>query len=129
MRHAIGYALHHPDRRHLPVARLDLAQIATLEFRAPCDTRYPALKLARAVMETGGKAGAVFNAAKEVALDAFLAKRIGFMEMAEVVENTLDAMSSRSSLSIAPLTLEEVLQTDQIARDATRAQIEQTKAR
>ena len=50
MRHAIGYALNWPDRRHLPVARLDLAQIATLEFRAPDPLRYPALAIARAVM-------------------------------------------------------------------------------
>ena len=86
MRHAIGYALTWPDRKPLPVDRLDLAQIATLEFRAPCDTRYPALRIARAVMETGGKSGAVFNAAKEIALDGFIAGRIGFMDMAGVVD-------------------------------------------
>jgi 1-deoxy-D-xylulose-5-phosphate reductoisomerase len=73
MRHAIGYALHWPDRRDLPVARIDLAQIATLEFYAPDLRRYPALGIARAVMETGGSAGCVFNAAKEIALDGFLA--------------------------------------------------------
>ncbi len=129
MRHAIGYALHHPDRRHLPVARLDLAQIATLEFCAPCDTRYPALRIAREVMETGGSAGAVFNAAKEVALDAFLARRIGFRDMAGIVEGTLDAMSRHSSLLIAPQTLEDVLATDHMARDMAWAQIEQQEAR
>jgi 1-deoxy-D-xylulose-5-phosphate reductoisomerase len=57
MRHAIGYALHWPDRRDLPVARIDLAQIATLEFYAPDLRRYPALGIARAVMETGGSRG------------------------------------------------------------------------
>ncbi|MBL4626472.1 MAG: 1-deoxy-D-xylulose-5-phosphate reductoisomerase [Roseicyclus sp.] len=129
MRHAIGYALHYPDRKHLPVARLGLAQIATLEFHAPSASRYPALKLARAVMETGGCAGCIFNAAKEVALDAFLARRIGFMDMAGIVEDTLDVMSSKCGLSNAPLTLEDVLHTDQIARDMAQgciaARIEQ----
>ncbi len=117
MRHAIGYALHHPDRRHLPVARIDLAQIATLEFYAVSDSRYPALHIAREVMEAGGKTGAVFNAAKETALDGFLAGRIGFMDMAGIVSDTLDAMSSRMGLSIAPESLEDVLRTDQSARD------------
>lgn len=124
MRHAIGYALHYPDRRDLPVARIDLAQLATLEFYAPCDTRYPALKLARAVMETGGHAGCVFNAAKETALDGFLAGRIGFMDMSGVVEATLDAMSSKIGLSNAVETLEDVLQTDHMARKTAWTAIE-----
>ena len=68
MRHAIGYALHWPERRDLPVERLDLAKIGQLEFRAPCDIRYPALRLAREVMAAGGMTGAIFNAAKEIAL-------------------------------------------------------------
>ncbi|NNK78216.1 MAG: 1-deoxy-D-xylulose-5-phosphate reductoisomerase, partial [Litoreibacter sp.] len=63
MRHAIGYALHWPDRGYVPVDRLDLAQIGSLNFSKACDTRYPALRLARAVMQTGGLSGAVFNAA------------------------------------------------------------------
>lgn len=133
MRHAIGYALHYPDRKHLPVARLDLAQIATLEFYAPSATRYPALQIAREVMETGGRAGCIFNAAKETALDGFLAGRIGFMDMSGIVSATLDAMSSNNSLSIAPQTLEDVLQTDQIARHMAQEKIashvEQSKAK
>ncbi|MDG4648381.1 1-deoxy-D-xylulose-5-phosphate reductoisomerase [Roseibacterium sp. SDUM158017] len=123
MRHAIGYALNWPDRRDLPVARIDLAQIATLEFRAPDPRRYPALAIARAVMETGGRAGCVFNAAKEVALDGFLAGRIGFMDMSGVVEATLDAMSSDFGLTIPPSDLEEVLAVDQMARKRATAVI------
>ncbi|MDX5401203.1 MAG: 1-deoxy-D-xylulose-5-phosphate reductoisomerase, partial [Rhodobacterales bacterium] len=96
MRHAIGYALHWPERRHLPVARLDLAAIGTLHFRAPDPARYPALRLAREVMRRGGLAGAVFNAAKERALDAFIAGHIGFMDMAAIVEEVLTQMSSDS---------------------------------
>jgi 1-deoxy-D-xylulose-5-phosphate reductoisomerase len=123
MRHAIGYALHWPNRRDLPVSRIDLAQVATLEFRAPDPARYPALALARAVMETGGRAGAVFNAAKEIALDGFIGGRIGFMQMAEVVDRTLDAISPRLCLSSSMSSLEDVLETDHMARQTAEAQI------
>ncbi|PWK62697.1 1-deoxy-D-xylulose 5-phosphate reductoisomerase [Roseicyclus mahoneyensis] len=125
MRHAIGYALHWPDRRDLPVSRIDLAQIATLEFYAPDLTRYPALRIAREVMETGGRSGAVFNAAKEVALDGFIAGRIGFMQMSEVVERVLDAISPRLCLTSPMSSLEDVLDTDQMARQTATTQIEQ----
>ncbi|NKX45998.1 1-deoxy-D-xylulose-5-phosphate reductoisomerase [Roseicyclus persicicus] len=125
MRHAIGYALHWPDRRDLPVARIDLAQIATLEFYAPDLTRYPALRIAREVMETGGRSGAAFNAAKEIALDGFIGGRIGFMQMAEVVDRTLDAISSRICLTSPMSSLEDVLETDQMARQTAWHQIAQ----
>jgi 1-deoxy-D-xylulose-5-phosphate reductoisomerase len=124
MRHAIGYALNWPDRRDLPVSRIDLAQIATLEFHAPDPRRYPALGIAREVMETGGRSGCIFNAAKEIALDGFLAGRIGFMDMSGVVEATLDAMSSDFRLTNPPSDLEEVLEVDQIARQRAWAAIE-----
>jgi 1-deoxy-D-xylulose-5-phosphate reductoisomerase len=116
MRHAIGYALHWPDRVDLPVARLDLAQISRLEFSAPSDVRFPALRLAREVMQTGGQAGTVFNAAKEVALDAFISGQIGFMDMAGVVEDTLSAVCDEIRLTDAIETLETVLNTDHLAR-------------
>jgi 1-deoxy-D-xylulose-5-phosphate reductoisomerase len=119
MRHAIGYALHWPERRELPVARLDLAAIGTLNFRAPDPARYPALRLAREVMQRGGLAGAVFNAAKERALDAFIAGRIGFLDMAGVVEDVLTRMSSESGLIDAEITLDTVAHVDHLAR--TRA--------
>ena len=119
MRHAIGHALHWPERRDLPVARLDLAAIATLSFRAPDPVRYPALRLARAVMETRGHAGAAFNGAKEAALDAFLARAIRFTDMARVVETVLDRMSARDGLQNATLTLDSVMETDRIARVRT----------
>jgi len=83
MRHAIGYALHYPERRPLPVERLDLARIGQLTFVEPDLQRYPALRLARAVMERGGLSGAVFNAAKERALDALTAGPLGFLGLAE----------------------------------------------
>ena len=116
MRHAIGYALHWPDRRPLPVARLDLAAIGALTFRAPDLARYPALGLARRVMDMGGLAGAVFTAAKDAALDAFIAERIGFLDMARVVDATLDKMSSQGGLQNAAFTLDTVRETDALAR-------------
>lgn len=116
MRHAIGYALHWPERRALPVERLDLAKVGKLTFEAPDHARYPALGIAQRVMQEGGLAGAVFNAAKERALDGFIAGEIGFLEMAQVVSRTLDKMSSRDGLQNAHVTLDNVLETDRLAR-------------
>ena len=116
MRHSIGYALNWPDRKALPVARLDLAQVATLTFRAPDMERYPALRLAREVMARRGLAGAAFNAAKEIALDHFLAGGLGFMEMAGVVEDTLSALDRDMGGSNLPEALEDVQAMDHLAR-------------
>ena len=120
MRHAIGYALNWPDRRDLPVARLDLAAVGALTFRAPDEARWPALRLAREVMAAGGLSGAVFNAAKEEALDGFIAGRIGFMDMAAVVEDTLAKLSADTGLQSAAITLENVTEADAAARAAAR---------
>lgn len=94
MRHAIGYALNWPERRAVPVERLDFAAIGSLTFRAPDTVRWPALRLARDVMRIGGLSGAAFNGAKERALDHFIAGRIGFLEIAEFVERVLLKISS-----------------------------------
>ncbi|WP_121064917.1 1-deoxy-D-xylulose-5-phosphate reductoisomerase [Chachezhania antarctica] len=118
MRHAIGYALHWPERRELPVARLDLAQIGALTFRAPEPERYPALALARQVMARGGLAGAVFNGAKERSLDAFLAGHIRFTDMASVVADVLDWAEGQAGLLDAAMTLENVRFADAEARRA-----------
>ena len=116
MRHAIGYALHWPQRRALPVARLDLAAIGKLTFRAPDPARYPALALAWQVMAAGGLSGAAFNAAKERALDGFIAGQIGFLDMARVVDAVLDTMSSQQGLQNAATSLDDIMQTDRLAR-------------
>ncbi len=114
MRHAIGYALNWPDRAALPVARLDLAEISRLDFHAPDATRFPALDLARGVMDQGGLAGAVFNAAKEAALDAFIARRIGFLDMARLVERVLGR--GVPGLDGATMTLDKVAGADHMGR-------------
>lgn len=121
MRHAIGYALHWPDRAPLPVDRLDLRKLTSLSFSVPDETRYPALRLARDVMAAGGLAGAAFNAAKESALDHFIAGRIGFMDMAGLVERVLDRISRDCGLGNAPDSLEKVLQMDDLARQTAAA--------
>ena len=123
MRHAIGFALHYPDRRALPVERLDLARIGALTFRPPEDARYPALRLAREVMEAGGLMGAVFNAAKEAALDAFLAREIGFTDMARVVETVLTQLSGQGGLQSPPSRLDQVRSACDTARDHARRAI------
>jgi 1-deoxy-D-xylulose-5-phosphate reductoisomerase len=116
MRHAIGYALNWPIRRALPVARLDLAAIGQLTFRAPDPARYPALRLAREVMAVRGLAGAAFNAAKEVALDLFIEGRLGFMDMAPLVSDTLAKVSAEISLGKAAPILDDIHQVDTLAR-------------
>ncbi|MFN3824664.1 MAG: 1-deoxy-D-xylulose-5-phosphate reductoisomerase [Pseudorhodobacter sp.] len=117
MRHAIGFALNWPDRRALPVERLDLARLGSLSFEPPDEIRFPALRLAREVMAAGGMAGAAFNAAKEVALDRFIAGSLPFLAMAEVVETVLARLSRQNSLGNAPRSLDEVVYIDGQARN------------
>ncbi|MBM1817211.1 1-deoxy-D-xylulose-5-phosphate reductoisomerase [Pseudosulfitobacter pseudonitzschiae] len=124
MRHAIGYALHWPERRALPVERLDLAAIGSLTFRAPDTARWPALRLAREVMARGGLAGAVFNAAKETALDGFIAGHLSFTAMAEVVEQVLTQMDAAGGHIDAQMTLDNVVAADHLARRTARNIIE-----
>nr|WP_321253050.1 1-deoxy-D-xylulose-5-phosphate reductoisomerase [uncultured Ruegeria sp.] len=116
MRHAIGYALHWPERQSLPVDRLNLARLGQLRFQDPDESRYPALRLAREVMARGGLSGAVFNAAKERALDRFIAKDIGFLEMGDTVAAVLDRFDTEDGLIDAPMTLDNVQKTDHLAR-------------
>lgn len=116
MRHAIGFALHYPQRAPLPVERLDLVALGGLSFRPACETRWPALRLAREVMQAGGLHGAVFNAAKEIALDAFIARQIGFLQMAEVVDAVLNEISAEPQVTKAASDLDAVLWADSLAR-------------
>lgn len=129
MRHPIGYALNWPRRGALPVARLNLARAGRLDFAEPDHRRYPALDLARQVMQTGGAAGAVFNAAKEIALDHFIARNIGFLDMAPVVEATLAAYAARAEIGRRPETLADVLAIDAEARALAGAEAAARHAR
>jgi 1-deoxy-D-xylulose-5-phosphate reductoisomerase len=121
MRGAIGFALNWPERRPLPVQRLDFAALGRLDF-APADAgRFPALRLAREVMEMGGLAGAVLNGAKEAALDAFIHNRIGFLDMARLVEHVLEEIGQNAGATGTDYRLEDVLALDGLARQRSRA--------
>lgn len=112
MRTAIGYALTWPERGALPVAPLDLVALGRLDFSAPDEARFPALRLAWAAMDRSELCGAAFNAAKEAALDAFIAGRIGFLDMARVVEIVLEATPTAGRAR----DIADVLEADRIAR-------------
>jgi hypothetical protein len=87
----IQYALTYPERRPLPVKRLRLEEVGSLTFEAPDPGRFPALRLAYEVLEEGGTSPAVFNAANEVAVAAFLREETSFQEILGSVERTLDS--------------------------------------
>ncbi len=116
MRHAIGFALHWPERQSLPVDRLDFAKLGRFDFSDPDVSRYPALRLANEVMAQRGLSGAVFNGAKEQALDAFIDGKIGFMDMAQLVEQVCDAAWAENGLSNAQITLDNINDADAMAR-------------
>ena len=89
MRTPISYTLAWPSRIETPSKRLDLGAISTLRFEPPDETRFPALRLAREALNSGGAAATVLNAANEVAVEAFLSERIGFLDIATIVEETM----------------------------------------
>jgi len=112
MRTPIAYTLAWPRRMASPSPRLDLAAIAQLTFEAPDPVRFPALRLAREALIAGGSAPTVLNAANEVAVQAFLDKRIGFLDIAAIVEDAL------AELDVAPIdSLDDVHNFDKRARD------------
>src|SRR5690606_5603624 len=89
MRTPIAYALAWPERMSAPCERLDLAAIGRLTFEAPDMVRFPAIRLAREALQCGGTAPTLLNAANEVAVESFLSGRIGFLDIAGIVEDTL----------------------------------------
>jgi len=99
----ISYALTHPARAATEVPRLDLAGGLTLEFAAPDLDTFPLPALARRAGEAGGTYPAVFNAANEVAVAAFLEGRLPFLGIAEVVEDALDAADGAPARDLADL--------------------------
>ena len=109
----IAHALAWPGRIATPARRLDLARAGTLEFAAPDLDHFPALRLAREALEAGGGAPAILNAANEVAVAAFLERRIGFLDIAAVVAEVLARLGSRPADDLA-----QVLALDAMAREA-----------
>jgi 1-deoxy-D-xylulose-5-phosphate reductoisomerase len=117
MRGAIAYALSHPGRAALDLPRLDFAALGRLDFRAPDEARFPALRLAREAVTAGGLAGCVLNAAKEAALEAFIAGSCGFLDMASVVERVMETHFPFGEAD----SLDAVFATDAEARAMARA--------
>jgi 1-deoxy-D-xylulose-5-phosphate reductoisomerase len=103
MRAPIAVALAWPDRMPTPVERLDLVKLGQMTFEAPDLDRFPALDLARAALRTGGCRPAVLNAANEIAVAAFLARRISFLEIAAIVAETLETMQSYPVTTLAEI--------------------------
>lgn len=101
MRTPIAYALGWPARIATPAERLDLVKAATLTFEAPDPVRFPALRLARAALQSGGGAPTILSAANEVAVQAFLDRRIGFLDIERIVEETLTALPHRPLRDLA----------------------------
>jgi len=119
MRTPIAFALAWPQRMSAPTERLDLARIGELTFEPPDDERFPALRIAGEALEAGGSAPTVLNAANEIAVAAYLEKRIGFMAIPELIARTLDR-SVQEIGPAAPQTLDQVLAADQQARELAR---------
>jgi len=115
MRTPIAHALAWPRRMSSPSRRLDLAMLNKLTFEAPDPQRFPCLGLAQDCLRSGGLAPTILNAANEVAVQAFLGRRIGFLDIARVVEDTLSARAPNSAG--LPSDVEGVLDADRQARD------------
>ncbi len=115
MRIPIAYCLAWPGRIAGPAPRLDLARTATLTFEEPDLGQFPALRLAQLALEAGGAAPTVLNAANEVAVSEFLARRLNFGGISALVEATLDAALSRN-WTAEPESVEEALSIDHNTR-------------
>jgi len=115
----ILYALTYPERRPTPAARLDLTRIGQLTFFEPDADKFPCLRLARTALEQGGAAPVVLNAANEVAVAAFLDRRIGFNDIADLIARALDESRAGAVASI-----EECVAVDVEARARVREAVD-----
>jgi len=116
MKTPIACALAWPDRMAWPAPKLDLAALGRLTFEAPDETRFPCLGLARQALRAGGSAPIVFNAANEVAALAFLDRRLGFLNIAAVVADTLSRVTASGVDSGSRNACEAALAVDAQAR-------------
>jgi 1-deoxy-D-xylulose-5-phosphate reductoisomerase len=121
MRVPIAHALGFPERIASGARPLDLGAIAQLSFERPDHERFPCLRLAYAALKRGGTAPAVLNAANEVAVEAFLERRLPFNSIAQVIEETLDAIADAPAADLAA-----VLAADALGRAIARKLIQAT---
>jgi 1-deoxy-D-xylulose-5-phosphate reductoisomerase len=125
MRFPILYALAYPERLASPLPSLDLVALGSLHFEAADEVRFPCLRLAREALRGGGTVPAVMNAANEVAVEAFLGERLGFLAIPEVVERTM----ARESGASGPLaSLEDALDADARGRAWARELVEKYRS-
>jgi len=115
----ILYALTYPERRPTPAPRLDLTRVGGLTFFEPDAARFPCLRLAREALGAGGTAPVVLNAANEVAVGAFLDRRIGFTDIADLIARALDEVSTPTLDSI-----DACVAVDADARRSVQARVE-----
>ncbi|HVT54484.1 MAG TPA: 1-deoxy-D-xylulose-5-phosphate reductoisomerase [Xanthobacteraceae bacterium] len=127
MRLPISYCLNWPDRAEWEAPRLDLAKAGALTFEAPDTTRFPALKLAREALAAGGAAPTLLNAANEIAVEAFLARRIGFNDIPGLVADVL-ARAAAEGLK-EPETAEAAIAVDHTGRSIARTLLPQFAAK
>lgn len=125
MRTPIALALFWPERRPTPTARLDLVKLATLTFEPVDAARFPGPRMAKEALRRGGSAPAFLNAANEIAVQAFLDRRLGFLDIPRVVASTLERAESRGLIG-RPETLAEVLEADVEGRRIARSLIDTT---
>jgi 1-deoxy-D-xylulose-5-phosphate reductoisomerase len=128
MRIPIAYCLAWPERIAGPPQRLDLARAATLTFEKPDVVRFPALSLARSALKAGGAAPTVLNAANEVAVEEFIARKLAFSGIPALVEATLSA-AQRHSWTKEPQNVEEALFVDHNARMLARDMLPEIAAK
>ncbi len=119
MRTPIASCLAWPDRTPSPSPTLDLVEIGQLTFEAPDPVRFPAIRLAREAAKAGGTAPGVLNAANEIAVEAFLKERVGFLDIAAIVEETLAATPAGELTS-----LDDAMAADAAARASARSIVE-----
>jgi 1-deoxy-D-xylulose-5-phosphate reductoisomerase len=117
MRTPIAHCLAWPERIDGPAKKLDLAAIGQLTFEAPDPVRFPSLRLVQEALRAGGAMPTVFNAANEVAVDAFLNGKIGFGGIARLVEATMVAASKTNAL---PKSADDALSIDHSSRNRAR---------
>lgn len=119
MRTPIAHALGWPRRLPSPARQLDFSELMSLTFEKPDFARFPCIELARTCLQIGGPAPTILNAANEVAVERFLARKLGFLGIASTVERTLE-MLAQEMHGPAPTTLEDVLALDASARVKAR---------
>jgi 1-deoxy-D-xylulose-5-phosphate reductoisomerase len=128
MRVPIAHCLAWPERIDGAAAGLDLAKIASLTFEAPDPVRFPALRLARAVLEAGQGGATVLNAANEIAVAAFLSRRLGFAGIAALVEETLAETDRRGAMR-EPASADDALSVDHVSRSLAAELLPQIAAK